>query len=287
MKRYRHPKEKTAALITFGLGVLASLFFVTVTFGCGLFLLGLGFAWVSITMFNKPRLDRYHRVDPNTLPELYNMVQQIRKKWRMGEIDIYLNPTRQMNASASDFGKDFLIVNQGLWMSIQGEAHRKFVIGHELGHIGLGHSWLRVLAYQADNAFQGSLLGILFQFLLLNYSRKKELSADRIGLLSCGNLTAALEVLAFLELSPQIVRQLLATGVGAHREGLRPVVRVMDVFDPATGYDRHLRGAEGTQEGRPWHADDVHLVGGVDRAQVGLQDLANGLAGHVAGVEGD
>ena len=88
-------------------------------------------------------------------------------------------------------------------MSIQGEELRKFVIGHELGHVGLGHSWLRVLAYQADNAFQGSLLGILFQFLLLNYSRKKELSADRIGLLSCGDLTAALEVLAFLELSPQ------------------------------------------------------------------------------------
>ena len=203
MNKYRHPKEKTAALVTFGLGLMASLFFVTVTLGCGLFLLGLGFAWISITMLNNPRLDRYHRIEHNNFPELYEMVHQIRKQWRMGEIDIYLNPTRQINASASDFGKDFLIVNQGLWMSIQGEEHRKFVIGHELGHVGLGHSWLRVLAYQADNAFQGSLLGILFQFLLLNYSRKKELSADRIGLLSCGDLTAALEVLAFLELSPQ------------------------------------------------------------------------------------
>ncbi|MBN2045590.1 MAG: M48 family metallopeptidase [Anaerolineales bacterium] len=202
MKKFRHPKEKTAALVTFGLGLLASLFFVTVTFGCGLFLLGLGFAWISITMLNNPRLDQYHRINHNNLPELYEMVHQIRKQWRMADLDIYLNPTRQINASASDFGKDFLIVNQGLWMSIQNDVHRKFVIGHELGHIGLGHSWLRVLAYQADNAFQGSLLGILFQFLLLNYSRKKELSADRIGLLSCGDLTAALEVLAFLELSP-------------------------------------------------------------------------------------
>jgi Zn-dependent protease with chaperone function len=87
-------------------------------------------------------------------------------------------------------------------VAITGEAHRKFVIGHELGHIGLGHSWLRVLAYQTDNAFQGTLLGLAFQFLLLNYSRKKELSADRIGLLSSGSLQASLETLAFLELSP-------------------------------------------------------------------------------------
>lgn len=203
MKKHRHPKEKTAALVTFGIGLVASLFFVTVTFGCGLFLLGLGFAWISINMLNNPRLDRYHRVDGHNLPDLYNMVHELRQRWHMGDLEVYLNPTRVVNASASDFGKDFLIVNQGLWRSIQGEAHRKFVIGHELGHIGLGHSWMRVLAYQADNAFQGSLLGILFQFLLLNYSRMKELSADRIGLLSCGDLTAALEVLAFLELAPQ------------------------------------------------------------------------------------
>lgn len=203
MNKYRHPKEKTAALVTFGIGLAASLLFVTVTFGCGLFLLGIGFAWMSINLLNNPRLDRYHRVDGHNLPDLYNLVHEVRRKWHMRDLEIYLNPTNQINASASDFGKDFLIVNQGLWMSIRGEEHRKFVIGHELGHIGLGHSWLRVLAYQADNAFQGSLLGFLFQFLLLNYSRMKELSADRIGLLSCGDLTAALEVLAFLELAPQ------------------------------------------------------------------------------------
>ncbi len=189
--------------VTFTLAGVISLFFATVTLGCGLFLLGLALAWVWVTVINRSSLDRYIPADPQQHPDLWNMVNEVRQQWSLGELAVYLNPTRVINASASDFGKNFIIVNAGLWQAIQDEAHRKFVIGHELGHIGLGHSWLMMLAYQADNAFQGSLLGLAFQFLLLNYSRKKELSADRIGLLSCGNLTAALETLAFLELSPQ------------------------------------------------------------------------------------
>ncbi|MEN8241921.1 MAG: M48 family metallopeptidase [Chloroflexota bacterium] len=203
MKKYRHPKETTAMFFTFGIGIVVSLFFATVTLGCGLFLLGLVFAWGYFTFFRRQSMERYIPVTGSQHPDIWQLVQDVRKKWRLPEMDIYLNPTRKINAAASDFGKDFIIINHGLWSAITGEAHRKFVIGHELGHIGMGHSWLSVLAYQADNAFQGTLLGIAFQFLLLNYSRKKELSADRIGLLSSGSLQASLETLAFLELSPQ------------------------------------------------------------------------------------
>jgi Zn-dependent protease with chaperone function len=203
MKKYRHPKETTAMLFTFGTGIVLSLFFATVTLGCGLFLLGLVFAWGYFSFFRRRSLERYLPVTASQHPEVWQLVQEVRNKWRLPTLEVYLNPTRNINASASDFGKDFIIINQGLWSAITGEAHRKFVIGHELGHIGMGHSWLSVLAYQADNAFQGTLLGLVFQFLLLNYSRKKELSADRIGLLSSGSLQASLETLAFLELSPQ------------------------------------------------------------------------------------
>jgi Zn-dependent protease with chaperone function len=203
MKKFRHPKERRAMWVTFILAGVISLFFATVTLGCGLFILGIALAWVWVAVINRSSMERYVPADPQRHPELWQLVSEVRSQWGLSELEIYLNPTRVINASASDFGKDFIIVNAGLWQAIQGEAHRKFVIGHELGHIGLGHSWLKMLAYQADNAFQGSLLGLAFQFLLLNYSRKKELSADRIGLLSCGNLTATLETLAYLELSTQ------------------------------------------------------------------------------------
>jgi Zn-dependent protease with chaperone function len=203
MKKYRHPKETSAMWITFGLGAAVTLLLTTITLGCGLFIIGLAMVWVYVVVINRSNLSKYLQVTPNTHPELYHMVTDLQQKWRIQKLDIFINPTRNINASASDFGSRFIIVNQGLWEAIRGEAHRRFVIGHEIGHIGLGHSWLGVLAYQADNAFQNSWLGLAFNFLLLNYSRKKELSADRIGLLSCGNLQAALETLAFLELQSQ------------------------------------------------------------------------------------
>lgn len=203
MKKYRHPKETRAMLFTFGIAIAISLLFATVTMGCGLFLLGIVFAVVYFRIYGRQSLERYILISQGQPADLWEMVHGLREKWHLQDLEIYINPTRDINASASDFGSDFIIVNQGLWSAITGEAHRAFVIGHELGHIGLGHSWLSVLAYQADNAFQGSLFGLAFQFLLLNYSRKKELSADRIGLLSSGSLQASLETLAFLELSPQ------------------------------------------------------------------------------------
>jgi Zn-dependent protease with chaperone function len=202
IKKYRHPKETRAMLFTFGTGMILSLLFATVTLGCGLFVLGIVFAWGYLRLYGRQSMERYIPVTQGQVPDLWQMVHGLRRQWRLQDLEIYLNPTQDINAAASDFGSDFIIVNQGLWSAITGEAHRKFVIGHELGHIGLGHSWLRVLAYQTDNAFQGTILGLAFQFMLLNYSRKKELSADRIGLLSSGSLQASLETLAFLELSP-------------------------------------------------------------------------------------
>lgn len=188
---------------TFGLAIVISLIFTTVTLGCGFFLLGIIIFWGWFQLSGSNNLDQYERVTQNNYPELWKITQDLRSDWKMGEIDIYFNPTNQINASASDFGKDFIIINKGLWRSITDTDQRKFVIGHEMGHIGLGHSWLRILAHQADNVFERSLLGFLYNFLLLHYSRMKELSADRIGLLSCKNLDAALKVLAVLEFGDQ------------------------------------------------------------------------------------
>jgi len=201
MKKYRHPKETQAMLVTFGLAIGITLLLTTATLGCGLFIIGLAMVWVYVAVINKNNLERYFPVTSSSNPGLHQMVTEIQQKWHIQKLEIYLNPTSNLNASASNFGSRFIIINQGLWSAVRGEAHRRFVIGHEIGHIGLGHSWLKVLAYQADNAFQYSWIGLIFNFLLLNYSRKKELSADRIGLLSCGSLQAALETLAFLQIS--------------------------------------------------------------------------------------
>lgn len=205
MKKYRHPKETRAMLFTFGTALLLSLAFATVTLGCGLFILGIALTWGAFKLFSEGDVgSKYIEVTETNQSEIWRAVQQARRKWQMRDLTIYLDPTAQINAAASDFGKDFIIINRGLWQAITDQKQRLFVIGHELGHIGLGHSWLSVIAQQVDNSFQRHWLGLLFQLVLLRYYRMKEFSADRIGLISCGSLDAALETMALLAMGGRI-----------------------------------------------------------------------------------
>ena len=59
-----------------------------------------------------------------------------------------------------------------------------------------------------------------------------------------------------LELSPQIIGQILASTIGTGGVGLIPVVCIMDIFQPASGHDRDLVGALGSQVRRPRQTED-------------------------------
>jgi Zn-dependent protease with chaperone function len=78
----------------------------------------------------------------------------------------------------------------------------QFILGHEMGHVALGHTWL--------NSLVGGMAGIpapysasyLLILALRWWNRACEFSADRAGLLACGNTGKALSALVKLELGP-------------------------------------------------------------------------------------
>lgn len=77
--------------------------------------------------------------------------------------------------AASAFGHDFVVVNSDLFANTleQNQRALRFIVGHELGHIRLGHTRLW---YQLSTAFSNGvpLLGAYL-------SRLRELSCDRHG----------------------------------------------------------------------------------------------------------
>lgn len=77
--------------------------------------------------------------------------------------------------AASAFGHDFVVVNSDLFANTLEQNRRalRFIVGHELGHIRLGHTRLW---YQLSVAFS-SLVPLLGPYL----SRLRELSCDRHG----------------------------------------------------------------------------------------------------------
>lgn len=77
--------------------------------------------------------------------------------------------------AASAFGHDFVVVNSDLFANTleQNQRALRFIVGHELGHIRLGHTRLW---YQISTAYS-SWIPLLGPYL----SRLRELSSDRNG----------------------------------------------------------------------------------------------------------
>ncbi len=105
--------------------------------------------------------------------------------------DLFVQHSPVYNASVFAHAQQFdLVVSSALLQDFSPEELR-FVIGHELGHVLFEHSRLPV------NAILGRTGGVEMKLavLLLQWSRAKEISADRVGLLCCGKLTAAVTAL--------------------------------------------------------------------------------------------
>jgi Zn-dependent protease with chaperone function len=77
-----------------------------------------------------------------------------------------------------------------------------FIIGHEMGHVRLGHTWL--------NSLVGGMAGIpasigaalILVLALRSWNKACEFSADRAGLLACANPVKAVSALIKLEAGP-------------------------------------------------------------------------------------
>jgi Zn-dependent protease with chaperone function len=91
-----------------------------------------------------------------------------------------------------------VVLHSGLF-SIMDRDEIQFIIGHELGHVRLGHTVVNSLVGGLAGIPSSYSAGVLLQLVLLSWSRACEYSADRAGLLACGNPDKAVSTLLKLE----------------------------------------------------------------------------------------
>lgn len=110
--------------------------------------------------------------------------------------DLFVCQNNEYNANVFAHNKKFdLLINSALINDFTLDELR-FVLGHELGHVLFGHSHfsvkeiLSLAEEKIDNSINPASINLLFRL-----SRVQELSADRIGLLCCGQLTSAVKAL--------------------------------------------------------------------------------------------
>ena len=97
----------------------------------------------------------------------------------------------------------------------------RFVIGHELGHIALGHTYLNSLVGGMAGIPSPSAASALLAMAFLSWNRTCEHSADRAGLLACGKPDKAVSALI----------KLVAGPAGSSRAGLELAYRQIDAED--------------------------------------------------------
>jgi Zn-dependent protease with chaperone function len=218
---YRLPHEQGILFLTVLLVLVVIVVTATATFcGSALFVLVMGvLSYFSTRQHHQALVDRAQPVNQANAPGLYAIAQSASLRLGPGPVEIFVVPSRQLNAYT--FGLTLpkvVVLHSGLVQALDADELR-FVIGHELGHVALGHTWL--------NSLVGGLAGIpspgaslaLLHLAFLWWNRACETSADRAGLLACGQPDKAVSALIKVGLGvaartpdelEAIVQQLLA-----------------------------------------------------------------------------
>jgi Zn-dependent protease with chaperone function len=161
-------------------------------------LLILGFSYLANRSQHTSLLQRSYPINSRSLPELINLASTCQARIQPGPVQIYVAPASQLNAYTFGITDPKVIVLYSALFKMMDSDELRFILGHEMGHVSLGHTWL--------NSLLGGMAGIPASFgasVLLNasflwWNRACEYSADRAGLLACGNPAKAVSALVKL-----------------------------------------------------------------------------------------
>lgn len=145
-------------------------------------------------------------VDSVQAPELYAVLRHCSETLRIPiPYTIISSAVQGINAmTAGADGFSFIAVS-GLITALCTVDEQKFIIGHECGHLALGHVVYHTAASTMGGVAQlmpviGPVVSKVVTFPLNAWVRRSEISADRAGLLCCGDIELAKEMLVKLEL---------------------------------------------------------------------------------------
>ncbi len=197
---YRYPNERVILVLTLGLVLVVIAVTVTAT-------ICLSGIFVAVMIALSFALNRSHHqalmaratpLTPERAPGLTTIVAESAARLQPGPVQAFVAPGRVLNAYTFGLVRPRVVVLYAQLLHVMDADELRFVIGHELGHVRLGHTSL--------NSLVGGMAGIPSPFFaaaalamtFLWWNRACEFSADRAGLLACGNLSKAVSALVKL-----------------------------------------------------------------------------------------
>ena len=141
------------------------------------------------------------RVDSRQFPRLFRVYTEAATVLDVEQVpELYVAASPFLNAATIGLDRPVIVVNSALLDTLDDDELR-FIVGHELGHVGSGHAVYRTILLLLTG-LSTSLFSVPFGALglraitaaLSEWSRKSELSGDRAGLLACQDPDVGLRV---------------------------------------------------------------------------------------------
>ena len=273
---YRYPTEQRIFAITIFI-VLAVIAVTATATLCGSFLfvcVMVAAVYVSTRARHSELIGKAQHVTGQNLPDLDAIIQKCKTRLQVEPVQTFIVPSRALNAYTFGLSSPKAIVVYSPLLQLMDADELAFIIGHEMGHVRLGHTWLNSLLGGMAGIPSPFMASIILQFAFLWWNRACEYSADRAGLLACGRLDKAISAL---------VR--LATGTASRTSAaLAHAYQLVDAEDdqPTSGLVELLAGhplmIKRVEELRRWAAtaEYTRLQAGMNRNQTPSKRSSNG-----------
>ena len=172
---YRHPSEQrdlaSGFVITFLLLILGGWY--AGILGAILF----SFGYLSAALMRSRALSNAVQVTENQLSHLYEPLQAAKRHLPPTTVELFVTQNPVLNAYTFGYGEPYTIILTSALVERLTPEEIQAVIGHELGHVHLGHASLISLM---------SGIGGIARLLFYRWSRSCEYSADSIALMASG-----------------------------------------------------------------------------------------------------
>jgi Zn-dependent protease with chaperone function/uncharacterized RDD family membrane protein YckC len=130
------------------------------------------------------------RIHAGQFSGIHAVVDECARMLRMPTPHVFIRDDPFVPVVAIGIGDPFAIVISAQYVEHFRDDELRFLIGRELGHIASGHT--RYTSLMSSNGRENGVLAIA----LGAWLRKIDYTADRVGLLCCGSLDAAMRAIA-------------------------------------------------------------------------------------------
>ena len=188
MTSYRYPNEQIILALTLFL-VFAVIAVTAVATVCGSVLFVLVMLVISYLLnrsHHNELIKKAYPITPQSEPELASLVNGCAERLGSGSFSTFIAPGNTLNAYTFGLAKPQVVVVYAGVLRIMDADELRFIFGHELGHVRLGHTWLNSLIGGMSGIPSPYLAAIVLDFSFRWWNRACEYSADRAGLLACG-----------------------------------------------------------------------------------------------------